>query len=111
MQPEVVSERAAKRAELDLLRSEWREALLAAREALRAEEGVLSQDDLAAHERHLRGEYEAVTAELRQFARDEGLSPDDVEPLRPGRLEVTRTRRSPGGRDPRRPLAQCPVSR
>jgi hypothetical protein len=86
MQPEVVSERAAKRAELNLLRSEWRKALLAAREALRADEGVLPQDEFAAHERHLRGEYKAVTAELRQFARDEGLSPELVEPFLPGKL-------------------------
>jgi hypothetical protein len=38
-----VRNREAERAELDRLRSQWREALLAAREALRAEEGVLPE--------------------------------------------------------------------
>ena len=70
-------------AELDTLRSEWREALLAAREALRAEEGVLSPEELDAHERHLRGEYETAAAELRQFAHDEGLPTELAEPFLP----------------------------
>jgi hypothetical protein len=86
MQPEVVDEKDAKRAELDLLRSEWREALLAARAALRAEEGVLPHEELAAHERHLRDEYKAVAVELRQFARDEGLAPELAEPFLPDGL-------------------------
>jgi hypothetical protein len=68
-----VIDRDASRAELDSLRSEWREALLAAREALQAEEGILAPEELAAHRRHLRGEYEAVAAKLRAFARDAGL--------------------------------------
>jgi hypothetical protein len=84
MQPDVVSTKDTKRAEFDSLRSEWREALVAAREALRAEEGVLPHEELAAHERHLRDESKAVAAELRQFARDEGLSPELVEPLSSG---------------------------
>lgn len=83
MQPEGVSDKDANRAELDLLRSEWREALLAAREALRAEDGVLPPDELDAHERHLRGEYKTAAAELRRFARDEGLSPELAEPFLP----------------------------
>ncbi|HEU5477810.1 MAG TPA: HAD family hydrolase [Gaiellaceae bacterium] len=73
----------AERAELDALRSEWREALLAAREALRAEEGVLPSDELDVHERHLRDEYKAVAAQLRQFAHDEGLPTDLAEPFLP----------------------------
>lgn len=71
------------RAELDTLRSEWREALLAAREALRAEEGVLSPDELDAHERHLRDEYKKAAAGLRRFALDEGLPPELAEPFLP----------------------------
>jgi hypothetical protein len=74
----------AKRAELDVLLSEWREALLAASEAVRAEEGVLAQEDLAARARQLQVESKAVTAKLRRFARDEGLSPELVEQLLPG---------------------------
>lgn len=74
----------AKLAELNLLLSEWREALRAASEALRAEEGVLPHEDLAAHARQLQVESKAVTAELRRFARDEGLSPELVERLLPG---------------------------
>ena len=71
------------RAELDTLRSEWREALLAAREALRAEEGVLPPDELDAHERHLQGEYKTAAAELRRFALDEGLPSELAEPFLP----------------------------
>lgn len=73
---------------LDSLCSEWCEALLAAREALRAEEGVLSHDELVAHERHLREEYKAVVAELRRFARDEGLPPELAELLLARELAV-----------------------
>jgi hypothetical protein len=80
----VVGAKDTRRAEFDSLLSEWREALLAAREALRAEEGVLPHEELAAHKRHLRDEYKAVADELRQFARDEGLSPELVEPLSSG---------------------------
>jgi beta-phosphoglucomutase-like phosphatase (HAD superfamily) len=72
--------------ELDALRSEWRHALLAAREALRAEEGVLPPEELDAHERHLRGEYKTAAAGLRQFALDEGLSPELAEPFLPRAL-------------------------
>jgi hypothetical protein len=82
-----MSERDAKRAELESLRSEWCDALLAARKALRAEKGVLPHEELAAHERHLRDEYKAVAAELRQFARDEGLRPELAEPFPPGSSE------------------------
>ena len=82
-QREGVSNREAERAELDRLRSQWREALLAAREALRAEEGVLPEAELEAHERHLQGEYRAAAQELRQFARDEGLPNELAEPFLP----------------------------
>jgi HAD superfamily hydrolase (TIGR01509 family) len=81
--PDGVTNRDAERAELDLLRSEWREALLAAREAIRAEEGVLPEAELEAHERHLHGEYRIATEELRQFALDEGLSTELAEPFLP----------------------------
>jgi beta-phosphoglucomutase-like phosphatase (HAD superfamily) len=74
------------RAELDLLRSEWREALLAAREALLAEEGFLEPDELELHERHLHDEYKTAAAELRQFALDEGLPTELAEPFLPRRL-------------------------
>lgn len=73
----------ADRAELDLLRTEWREALLAARAALRAEEGVLEPEELESHERHLHDEYRAATEKLRRFALDEGLSPELAEPFLP----------------------------
>jgi beta-phosphoglucomutase-like phosphatase (HAD superfamily) len=81
-----MSDKEANRAELDILRSRWRESLLAAREALRAEEGVLPPEELDAHERHLRAEYATAAAELRQFARDEGLSSELAEPFLPRRL-------------------------
>jgi beta-phosphoglucomutase-like phosphatase (HAD superfamily) len=81
--PAGVTDKAAERAELDLLRSEWREALLAAREALRAEEGFLPQEELDAHERHLRAEYRTAAAELRQFALDEGLPIELAEAFLP----------------------------
>jgi hypothetical protein len=68
--------RETRRAELAVLVSEWREALLAAREALRAEEGVLPEAELVVHERHLRDEYGTVAARLRQLAVDEGLPLD-----------------------------------
>lgn len=78
-----MTDREAERAELDVLRSEWREALLTARDALRAEEGVLPPEELEAHERHLRAEYGTAAAELRQFARDEGLPIELAEPFLP----------------------------
>ncbi len=78
-----MTDKETKRAELDLLRSEWREALLAAGEALRAEEGVLPPEELDALERHLRDEYKTAAAGLRQFARDEGLSAEIAEPFLP----------------------------
>lgn len=81
-----MNENEAHRAELDTLRSEWREALLAAREALRAEEDVLDPAELDAHERHLREEYKSAASELRRFALDEGLSPELAEPFLPRRL-------------------------
>jgi beta-phosphoglucomutase-like phosphatase (HAD superfamily) len=81
-----MTDREAERAELDQLRSEWREALLAAREALRAEEGVLPEKELEAHERHLHGEYKTAAAELRQFALDEGLPTELAEPFLPRAL-------------------------
>jgi beta-phosphoglucomutase-like phosphatase (HAD superfamily) len=71
------------RAELDTLRSEWRDALLAAREALRAEEGVLDPQELESHERHLHEEYKTAAAELRQFALDEGLPTELAAPFLP----------------------------
>lgn len=71
------------RAELDAFRSEWRAALLAAREALRAEEGVLPPEELDAHERHLRGEYKTAAAELRRFALDKGLPAELADPFLP----------------------------
>jgi beta-phosphoglucomutase-like phosphatase (HAD superfamily) len=83
MHPEGVIDRDAERAELDNLRSEWREALLAAREALRAEEGVLPEEELAAHERHLHDEYGTAAAQLRRFALDEGLPTELAEPFLP----------------------------
>lgn len=78
-----MTERETKLAELDTLRSEWREALLAAREALRVEEGVLPPEELDAHERHLRAEYETAAAELRHFAHDESLPTELAEPFLP----------------------------
>jgi HAD superfamily hydrolase (TIGR01509 family) len=81
-----MNDKETSRAELDILRSRWRESLLAAREALRAEEGVLPSDELAAHDRRLRAEYKTAAAELRQFARDEGLSSELAEPFLPRRL-------------------------
>ena len=79
----VVPYSEADRAELDVLRSEWREALLAARAALRAEEGVLTPEQLEAHERHLHEEYKGAAERLRRFAIDEGLSPELAEPFLP----------------------------
>lgn len=76
-------ERAAVRAELERLRSEWRDALLAAHAALEAEEGFLPAEELAARERHLREEYATAAAELRRFALDEGLSAELAEPFLP----------------------------
>jgi beta-phosphoglucomutase-like phosphatase (HAD superfamily) len=76
----------AERAELDSLRSEWRAALLAAEAALQAEEGVLPEDELESHERHLRNEYKTAAAELRQFARDEGLPTELADPFLPRSL-------------------------
>ena len=83
MQPEGVTDKETERAELDALRSEWREALLAAEEALRAEEGVLPPEELEARERHLRAEYATATEELRRFALDEGLPSELAEPFLP----------------------------
>jgi beta-phosphoglucomutase-like phosphatase (HAD superfamily) len=77
------AERAAVRSELDALRSEWREALLTARDALKADEGFLPPEELEAHERHLRDEYATAAAELRRFALDEGLSAELAEPFLP----------------------------
>ena len=74
---------ATDREELDELRSEWREALLSARAALRAEAGVLEPDELEWHERHLHGEYKAAAQKLRRFALDEGLPPELAEPFLP----------------------------
>jgi beta-phosphoglucomutase-like phosphatase (HAD superfamily) len=85
-QPGDVTDREAERAELDALRSEWREALLAAREALRAEEGFLPEAELGEHERHLRDEYRTAADELRQFALDEGLPTELAEPFLPRAL-------------------------
>lgn len=78
-----MTDRQAELAELDTLRSEWREALLAAQEALRAEEGVLPQEELDTHARQLRREYEKAAAELRRYAHDEGLPTDLAEPFLP----------------------------
>jgi beta-phosphoglucomutase-like phosphatase (HAD superfamily) len=95
VQPDAVASKETERAELDSLRSEWREALLAAREALRAEEGVLPPDELEAHERHLHDEYKTAAAQLRRFARDEGLPADLAEPFLPREL-ARRALRLPG---------------
>ncbi|HEY2355588.1 MAG TPA: hypothetical protein VGH79_11895 [Gaiellaceae bacterium] len=76
-----MTDKRAVRAELDGLRSEWRKALLTAREALRAEKGFLPDEELAAHERHLRAEYTSAAAELRQFAKDEGIPTELAEPF------------------------------
>lgn len=81
MESEDVNDKDANRAELDTLRSEWRDALLAARDALRAEEGVLPPDELDAHDRHLRAEYKKAAAGLRRFALDEGLPIELTEPF------------------------------
>lgn len=84
-----MTDRATHSLELDSLRSEWRKALLAARDALRAEEGLgteeggLASEELVARERQLRTEYEAAAAELRQFALDEGLPAELAEPFLP----------------------------
>jgi len=83
MHPRGVPYSETDRAELDALRSEWREALLAARTALRAEEGVLKPDELESHERHLYGEYKAAAENLRRFALDEGLPLELAEPFLP----------------------------
>jgi beta-phosphoglucomutase-like phosphatase (HAD superfamily) len=82
-QPEGMAPGETDRAELDSLRSDWRHALLAARRALRAEEGVLPPEELDEHERRLRSEYRSAAAGLRQFALDEGLSPELAEPFLP----------------------------
>src|SRR5579884_273113 len=71
------------RAELESLRSEWREALLAARDALRAEEGFLPSAELEAHERRLRSDYATAAAELRRLALDEGLPAELAQPFLP----------------------------
>jgi len=65
------------------LRSEWREALLAARDALRAEEGFLPSAELEAHERRLRSDYATAAAELRRLALDEGLPAELAQPFLP----------------------------
>ncbi len=71
------------RDELESLRSDWREALLAARAALQAEEGVLEPAEIELHERHLREEYRTAADELRRFALDEGLPTELAEPFLP----------------------------
>ena len=83
VQPHRVTSKETQRAELDTLRSEWREALLAARGALRADERILPPDELDAHERRLREDYKTAAAELRQFALDEGLPTELAEPFLP----------------------------
>ncbi len=83
LQADAVRSRETNRAELDALRSEWREALLAAQKALLAEEGVLPPAELEVHERHLQGEYKRAAAQLRQFARDEGIPSELAEPFLP----------------------------
>jgi beta-phosphoglucomutase-like phosphatase (HAD superfamily) len=86
VQPHVVTSKETQRTELDTLRSDWRGALLAAREALKADEGVLTPDELAAHERRLAADYKTAAAELRQFALDEGLPTELAEPFLPRAL-------------------------
>lgn len=83
VQPDGVTSRDTNRAELDTLRSEWREALLATRKALQAVEGVLPPDELDAHQRRLRDDYRTAAVELRQFALDEGLPTELAEPFLP----------------------------
>jgi beta-phosphoglucomutase-like phosphatase (HAD superfamily) len=79
----VTGRTAAERAELESLRSEWRAALLAARAALRAEEGVLDEEELEAHERQLSHDYATAAEELRRFALDEGLPIELAQPFLP----------------------------
>jgi beta-phosphoglucomutase-like phosphatase (HAD superfamily) len=86
VQSHAVTSKETERAELDTLRSKWRDALLAAREALRADEEVLAPAELDAHERQLREDYKTAAVELRQFALDEGLPTELAEPFLPRRL-------------------------
>jgi beta-phosphoglucomutase-like phosphatase (HAD superfamily) len=78
-----MTDKEAERARLDRLRSGWREALLAAQEALRAEEVLRPEKELEAHEHHLGAEYKTAADELRRFARDEGLPAELAEPFLP----------------------------
>ena len=83
LQAHGVTSRETKRAELDTLRSEWRETLLASRKALRADERILPPAELDVHERRLDADYKRAAAELRQFALDEGLPTELAEPFLP----------------------------
>jgi beta-phosphoglucomutase-like phosphatase (HAD superfamily) len=78
--------------ELERLRSEWRAALAAAREALEANEEFLDPDELVAEEKHLFGEYKPTEELLRRLALDEGVSPELAQPFLPRTL----TRRALG---------------
>lgn len=84
-----MTDRESQRAEFESLRSEWREALLAAHaalqaeEKLRTEEGALDPGELDAHERRLQAEYATTAEELRRFALEEGLPIELAEPFLP----------------------------
>jgi beta-phosphoglucomutase-like phosphatase (HAD superfamily) len=85
-------DKGAETEELETLRAEWRAALAAARDALRADAGYLDEEKLQAETRRLIEEYPAAAEELRQFALDEGLSPELARPFLPRGL----TRRALG---------------
>jgi beta-phosphoglucomutase-like phosphatase (HAD superfamily) len=87
-----MAEKSEETEELERLRSEWRAALTAAREALEANEAFLDPEDLLAEEKHLFGEYKPTAELLRRFALDEGISPELAETFLPRGL----TRRALG---------------
>ena len=87
-----MKDKSADKNELETLRAEWRSALAAAREALRADEHFLDEDELRAEEHHLSEEYPAAADELRRLALDKGLPPELAPPFLPRGL----TRRALG---------------
>ncbi|HZD87898.1 MAG TPA: HAD family hydrolase [Gaiellaceae bacterium] len=87
-----MTDKSADKSELETLRAEWRAALAAAREALRADEDFLDEDELRAEEHHLNEEYPAAAAELRRLALDKGLPAELAPPFLPRGL----TRRALG---------------
>jgi beta-phosphoglucomutase-like phosphatase (HAD superfamily) len=87
-----MTEKSDEHAELERLRTEWRAALAAAREALEANEDLLDPEELQAEEKHLYGEYAPTAELLRRFALDEGISPELAQTFLPRGL----TRRALG---------------